>query len=777
MMPLFTAKPIRDLKRQKAKTLFILLSIIISLSIAGILLHTKLQFEASTQASKEKANVPDASLYTNPFKKLPEKLSKLDGIEEAEARISLRARADTGDGYKNIEITGLPERDKRQISKIELNSAKANQASVYVEASTMKHFGWKALQDAEILIPGKDPKRLNLTGTANDPSRIPAAYSGTGYLYMTPPALKKLGVSNSYTQIQLVFTDGISSKKREQIISSVHNVLEEANITSYRTELAEETFYIRNTLVSSILTVLIWFGLFSMILGFVLISHLFGRIIAEHVKELGIQRVLGAPVSFIWKQYFFYLSLIGFICFLCSAAAAYYGSQAAVRYLSEELNIAYSSEVDWRAAVVLLLLSFTIPYLGAFLPIRRVLRKPLTDSLRNVPHSFPSKKMRSSSGNLLLGTVSRRHAFAKKGQMLSNILMLSFGGAIIISCLGLQQTLTNQLNEMNSFWNYDQEWSVQSNLKNSEMTALFTENSGVREAEGWTVRNTEITPSGGSKQNALLTSLPAASNLIRPDVKEGNWLQKGKQPSVVINEDLRTLLQSPSIGDKVTLKIGREEKTFTIQGIIGSQFKGPGLYITKEVYESWLENPSINRMAVKLKDTADEKETATQLEKKLTERGTAVEGSETIKSMQERPKLIIGLIVYSILAAGVLFTFLGIMNLMTASSMNVYERQKEIGILRAIGGRSGKVFGMFAGESLIASIISWVLASAISIPLDTLLAKEIGKSLLGTPLPSGSSLESMLMWLAASILIGLLSSAFPVWKSLSKPVPGLLADQ
>ncbi|AZB44363.1 ABC transporter permease [Bacillus sp. FJAT-42376] len=776
MMPLFMKKPLRDLKRQKTKTLLILLSIIISLSIAGILVHTKLQFEAALTESMKESNIPDATFYTNSFHSFPVNLTRLEGVREAEPGISLRARAKTKNGYKNIEIVGLPEKKNGQIGTIQIHKSHSGQSGVYSEVSTKKLFEWKDGQDTELLIPGKKPKSIRLTGTVEDPSRIPASFSGTGYLYLSPDALKNIGVPLSYSQIQVAFEEGTSKSEKDKLISKIGKILKSSGITSYRTESSEETFYIRDTLVSAILTVLICFGFFSLILGFILVSHLFHRVIAEHVKELGIQRTVGAPISFIWKQYFIYLGIIGAISFVCSAAASYYGSLWAVRYLVQELNIGGHSESIHPAALfMLLILSFAIPYLGALIPIQKVLKKPLTDSLRNVPHSFPSKKEKKRAGRFSLSTLSRRHVLSKKGQLLSNIVMLSFGGAVIISCLSLNQTMAHQLQQMNQFWNYDQEWSIKSTLSKSELTDLFKNNSRVSEAEGWTVRNTEIARDE-TKTNALLTALPEESTLIRPRMNDGQWLKKGGVPSIVINEDLRTMLGNPKIGTQAELQIGKDKKIFTIEGVTGSQLKGPAAYISETDYQNWLHTNTANRMAVQTKTGTNSTAISAQLEKHLTEQGAAIESYETIEEMKERPKQVIGLMVSAILAAGILFTLLGIINLMTAASINVYERQKEIGIIRALGGSSGKIIRLFAGESILTAIISWSLSAFLSIPLSRFLLEKIGVALLGFPLEGGLYLNGMLAWLFAAILIGLAASIVPVFKSLSKPLPKMLRD-
>jgi ABC-type lipoprotein release transport system permease subunit len=80
---------------------------------------------------------------------------------------------------------------------------------------------------------------------------------------------------------------------------------------------------------------------------------------------------------------------------------------------------------------------------------------------------------------------------------------------------------------------------------------------------------------------------------------------------------------------------------------------------------------------------------------------------EAMRSDQQGTWIMIGIIIF-IVAAGVLNTVL----------MNVLERQREYGVLRAIGMRPRQVFRLVTTEVIIMSALSVVIGIAISIPIN-----------------------------------------------------------
>ena len=107
-------------------------------------------------------------------------------------------------------------------------------------------------------------------------------------------------------------------------------------------------------------------------------------------------------------------------------------------------------------------------------------------------------------------------------------------------------------------------------------------------------------------------------------------------------------------------------------------------------------------------------------------------------------------------------------------STSISHKKQDIGILRAIGSRSGDVFRIFFAESFIIAMINYVLAVAgtlsVTIVINSLLRNEAG--LLITFLNFGIRQVGLL--LGVSLLVAIIATFFPVRKIASmKPIDAI----
>jgi len=79
------------------------------------------------------------------------------------------------------------------------------------------------------------------------------------------------------------------------------------------------------------------------------------------------------------------------------------------------------------------------------------------------------------------------------------------------------------------------------------------------------------------------------------------------------------------------------------------------------------------------------------------------------------------------LTSGVLAGVGGI-GLLAVLSMAVFERQKEIGVMRSIGGGSGAVITQFLTEGIVVGIIAWLIGLPISFALAPMLIDALPAS-------------------------------------------------
>ena len=80
-----------------------------------------------------------------------------------------------------------------------------------------------------------------------------------------------------------------------------------------------------------------------------------------------------------------------------------------------------------------------------------------------------------------------------------------------------------------------------------------------------------------------------------------------------------------------------------------------------------------------------------------------------------------------LLTMSALIAFVGAIGLAGTLSINVLERRREIGVMRAIGASSFQIARLFVGEGLILGLMAWVIAIPLSVPVGQLFSLVIGQ--------------------------------------------------
>ena len=109
-------------------------------------------------------------------------------------------------------------------------------------------------------------------------------------------------------------------------------------------------------------------------------------------------------------------------------------------------------------------------------------------------------------------------------------------------------------------------------------------------------------------------------------------------------------------------------------------------------------------------------------------------------------------------------------------SLNVIERRREIGVMRAIGAESREVGLLFIGEGLILGLLSWAIAVPLSIPAGRLMTEAIGTAINNEIVYRFSPMGAM-MWLVIIVVLSIVASWFPARSAIRISVRQSLAYQ
>jgi putative ABC transport system permease protein len=108
-------------------------------------------------------------------------------------------------------------------------------------------------------------------------------------------------------------------------------------------------------------------------------------------------------------------------------------------------------------------------------------------------------------------------------------------------------------------------------------------------------------------------------------------------------------------------------------------------------------------------------------------------------------------------------------------SLNVMERTREIGVLRAVGASDGSLLRMVIVEGVIVGLISWVLALGLSFPLTLALDASVGRVMFQEVMTFAVGWQGLSYWLIGVLILAAVASALPAWRAVRLTVRDVLA--
>jgi putative ABC transport system permease protein len=118
-------------------------------------------------------------------------------------------------------------------------------------------------------------------------------------------------------------------------------------------------------------------------------------------------------------------------------------------------------------------------------------------------------------------------------------------------------------------------------------------------------------------------------------------------------------------------------------------------------------------------------------------------------------------LVGALLAMAILMAVVGTCGLMSTMSMNLIERTRELGVMRAIGATPAAVSRLVIFEGLICAAFSLVFAFAFSVPLSAYLGRLIGNMAFRIPLPLVLAPLAFVAWTVLIMAGSIVASAYP----------------
>jgi putative ABC transport system permease protein len=377
--------------------------------------------------------------------------------------------------------------------------------------------------------------------------------------------------------------------------------------------------------------------------------------------------------------------------------------------------------------------------------------------------------------------ISLRNTFRRKTRLGLTLFTLVLAGAVFIGVYNLWASFDKVIDDVQGYFLSDINVVFNQAYRYQEVAEMVESIPGVVGTEGWLeYPATLISDADGAGSQIVFVAPPSDSTLIDPIITSGRWLIPGDENAIVIGNHLLQRFPYLKIGDTLTIEANGKKSPWKIVGIysITGNISPPLLYVNYEYLSRLTNQPGqifSLRVITSSHETEFQKNVNEQLLALYKSRGIQVSSTQLSAEFIEDQKAQTDILVYFMLIMASLIAIVGGLGLMGTMSINVLERTREIGVMRAIGASNRDIQGIVIVEGLVNGLISWAVAILIAVPITSVLTRGVGLAILTAPMPAVYGISGIIAWLIFTLFLATIASAFPARRASSLTVRDTLA--
>ena len=802
-------KVLRDLWSHKTRTVLVILSIAVGVFAVGVIASSEAILSHDLSTTYLATNPAHAVLSGNFDEEIVATVRQMPGILDAEGRGSLTVQLQLPDSgsagqeglskWVDLSLITIWDYEDIRLGQIAYISGgqEPDQRELLMEHSSLAENGMRV--GDTILVELSDGKRrqLRITGTVHNLGQPPSRISSVLRGYITPETQEWLGKGQTMKEIHLLVEGDIGHERDIQpIAEDIKKRLEKAGISVSRIRIPPPGEHWADDNIQSLMVILGPLGFLALILSGFLVINTISALLAQQTRQIGIMKAIGARTEQLIEMYFIAVIIFGLLSLLVAVPIGAYASYAFVNFIADLLNFyAIGFRIPPLALALQIAVGLLVPLLAALWPVLSgaslTVREAISgdgggggqfgnnfiDRFLVGQRSSPWPNMMQLFSRPLL--LSLRNTFRRKARLLLTLSTLVLGGAIFIAVQSVHTSLMATLDETFAYWNYDVEIQFSRPYNIDLLAEEARKVPGVVAAESWGRQNaTRIRDDDSESEDIRILAPPANSKLINPNLLAGRWLLAEDENALVLNSQILDEEADINVGDHITLDLDGRESTWQVVGIAQSTLGRPTAYANYDYFSRQIGAVGRARslhLVTEQHDSAYQLQIADTLSKHFNSKGLNVASTRTMTTNRQNLDNQFGILVNILTIMAILIAIVGGLGLTGTMSINVLERSREIGVMRAIGASDSSVLTIFLVEGLLIGFLSWLVGGIISYPISRLLSDIVGIAFIDAPLKYTFSTNGAFQWLALVLLLAALSSLWPSWRATRLTVRDVLA--
>ncbi len=785
-------KVFRDLWGNKARTLLVILSIAVGVAAIGVIDSTYSILSNEIPAAYARVNPASARITTTPFDEgLVAVIRNLDRVADVEGRFTLKVRVNLGaDNWRDLQLYVIPDFNNIRLNKIWSQSGAwpPGENELLVERDSISLIQTTVGQTVWIQTPEGKQRELKVIGLVHDINYPGATFTNQASGYINLDTLEGLGYPRYYNELLIrVKGDNLNQREIRSVADTVADKIRKSERKVLGIILPEPGKHWFEPYLTPMTTILTLMGALILFLSGFLVIITISALLSQQVRQIGIMKAIGGRTYQIIAMYLFYVLILGAIALAIAIPASQIGTGFAINFIARIINFDLPSyQVPPAIIQKQAVLCLVIPALAAIIPIlgstRITVREAINDpglSKANFGNTIFDRLLGKVKGLPRPLLLSLRNTFRRRMRLTLTLITLILGSAIFIAVMSAYAALNVTLEESLKYYNFDIVVFFNRPYRVEQIQEEIKVVPGITSAEAWGIHSGRIVRADGSEtDNITLAAPPNPTSLINPTLLAGRWLLPDDEDAIVINTDVQREYPQLKVGSHINLKVEDQTTSWRVVGVVRSVFIGAWAY-TNYPYFSRIFGRFGLASALYIATTQHDRDYQFTIAKALEDHfdrvGLRVSSTNKVAELRTIAARQFNVIILFLVIMAILLTVVGGLGLTGTMSLNVLERTREIGVLRAIGAPNGAIMEIVVFEGVIIGLISWFLGVLCSYPLSLWLCDVIGRGFLRSPLYFTFSTQGVFLWLGVMVVLSALASYLPARSAIRLTVRDVLA--
>lgn len=768
-----------DLWENKGRTLQAVLIIAIGAFAIGAIMGSAHYIREDLNRTWQSTQPAMIGFWVDPpvDKAMLETLAHLPGVETVEGKQdqNLKWRRSPNDPWQGGDLSAREDYEDQALNRITLDAGEWPQRKM---VAVERGHGFELGDELYLEIEEKEHK-VTIGGIIYNADAAPVTFGGNPIFYTTRERFIQLTGENGFTMV-LAALPAYDPLEAITVADRLQHHLEKQDIQIYPAladgRTADPTEHFIQEDVDAVFFILTCLAIISLVLGLFLVYNTITAIMTQQVNQIGMMKAIGATFPRILGVYFGQVLAYAVLALLLAVPLGTLGAHGLRLILMSLFNmepgpLVLLPHIILIQAGIALISPLLIAILPIFIGARITVREALSTYGLGGAAGFIDRFLVKTEAlpRTVIHVIS--NTFRHKGRVVVTQLTLVGSGLVFMMVMHTQASLLYTYGEIifvtfkaNVFLNLQEEGRIQAveeiALAHPEVTAV----------EMWGFADGTLRPAGRPENNddpqADIRGLPAPTLTYVPQMRAGRWLRPEDTYAMVLNQELAEKI-GVGVGDWVTLDIPLEGETrWEVVGLLFEVFNENAAHVPRDILLKEIDQVGLARnirAQTRRQDAAGEAAIAAELRQyyetngyklQVGDQNTAHEITEEI--MEGGVSVIINLLA----AMAVVIAAVGAVALSGVLSINILERRREIGVMRAIGASSFHIFRLFIGEGLLLGWLSWLIALPLSLPAGMLLTYALS-TIMGGELSYSYSLQGMFYWLGIVTVLSILASLLP----------------